>query len=139
MLNGCPTTGQVLRSDLRLYILCTILTDSQDKWTNVQDNESITIKLSIFVAEMTFPVLTETSDSNRLAQRDARMAAYYGMNNHLFVLLMILRTVLTIVYTTVYFSLNEHRLYDMEQLGMLQSDSTNFRIFIRHSTCQAST
>jgi hypothetical protein len=88
---------------------------------------------------MTFPVLTETSDSNRLAQRDARMAAYYGMNNHLFVLLMILRTVLTIVYTTVYFSLNEHRLYDMEQLGMLQSDSTNFRIFIRHSTCQAST
>ena len=67
VLHGCPATCRVPRSDLRLYILCTIFPDLQDKWTNVQENESMTIKPSILAAEMTFPVLTETSGSNRLA------------------------------------------------------------------------
>ena len=66
------------------------------------------MKPSTLAAEMTFPALTETSDSNRLVKRDSRMTVYYGMNNHLFVLLMILRTVLTIVYTSVYCPLHTH-------------------------------
>ena len=66
------------------------------------------MKPSTLAAEMIFPALTETSDSNRLVKRDSRMTVYYGMNNHLFVLLMILRTVLTIVYTSVYCPLHTH-------------------------------